>query len=156
MNLSHVRIHEYSAADRAKCLSIFDSNVPHSFTEDERPEFERFIDALPGPYFVFELPNGLAVACGGYAAAPGTTCADLCWGMVALPFQGIGLGRLLTEVRLQRIKQDPAFTEVALRTSQHTEPFYERLGFRTERITENGIAPGLHKCEMRLDLVPAE
>lgn len=41
-------------------------------------------------------------------------------------------------------------TEVALDTSQHTRPFYERLGFRTVRVTPDAYAPGLHRYDMRL------
>jgi len=70
----------YSPADRSTCLGIFDSNVPDSFRDSERADFEAFLDSLPGPYFVVEDESGRAVACGGYAVNPGTTCADLCWG----------------------------------------------------------------------------
>jgi GNAT superfamily N-acetyltransferase len=123
--------------------------VPSSFTDAERPEFAAFLDALPGPYFILEL-DGRAVACGGYAAADNAECADLCWGMVQHELQGSGLGRLLTQARVQRIREDASFTEVALRTSNLTEAFYQRMGFVTERVTMHGIAPDLHKCEMRL------
>lgn len=58
----------------------------------------------------------------------------------------------MTQARLERIRQDATFTEVALRTSHLTERFYERIGFKTERMTPDGIAPGLDKCEMRLKL----
>lgn len=44
------RAHEPTA--RAACLTVFDSNVPRFFREEERPEFEAFLDALPGPYLV--------------------------------------------------------------------------------------------------------
>jgi GNAT superfamily N-acetyltransferase len=146
---AHVR--PYTVEDRLACLAIFDSNVPESFTQPERPEFEAFVDSLPGAYLVIELDSRI-VACGGYAVTEGTSCADLCWGMVERQRQGSGLGRLLTEARLQRIRQDPGITEVALRTSHLTEAFYVRFGFVTERLTPDGIAPGVHKCEMRLSL----
>src|SRR5690606_14882619 len=64
----------YSPADRSTCLGIFDSNVPDSFSASERADFEAFLDSLPGPYFVVEDESGRAVACGGYAVNPGTTC----------------------------------------------------------------------------------
>jgi GrpB-like predicted nucleotidyltransferase (UPF0157 family) len=149
MDLTQIVVRSYRPEDRAACLAIFDSNVPTSFTAPERSEFESYLDALPGPYLVLERDDRV-VACGGFALAQHTSCADLCWGMVDRQDQGIGLGRLLTEARLQRIYQDATFTEVALRTSHLTEAFYVRMGFVTERVTPNGIAPGVHKCEMRL------
>jgi GNAT superfamily N-acetyltransferase len=147
-----VHIRAYLPEDRTSCLAIFDSNVPESFTQGERSGFEKFLDTLPGPYLVLALDSARIVACGGYARAEGTNCADLCWGMVEHAHQKTGLGRLLTEARLQRIRDDGSFTEVALRTSQFTEAFYQRLGFVTERVTVDGIAPGLHTVEMRMKL----
>ena len=149
MDLTNIQFRQYHPEDRSVCLGIFDSNVPSSFTDAERPEFAAFLDALPGPYLILEL-DGRAAACGGYAAAENPVCADLCWGMVQHELQGSGLGRLLTQVRIQRIRDDASFTEVALRTSHLTEAFYQRMGFVTERVTLHGIAPELHKCEMRL------
>jgi GNAT superfamily N-acetyltransferase len=142
----------YKPADREGCLAVFDSNVPTSFTAEERTEFEKFLASLPGPYFVLRADNGDVVACGGYAISPGTSCADLCWGMVTRALQGTGIGRRLTAFRLERIREDPAAEAVALKTSQHTRAFYEHRGFVCENIVENAIAPGVHSVEMRLVL----
>ncbi len=147
---------DYAPADRPTCLAIFDSNVPESFTVAERSDFERFLDNLPGPYMLLTDESGSAVACGGYAINPGTSCADLCWGMVHRDRQREGIGRLLTELRLQRIQADSRVTEIALRTSHVTSLFYERLGFVVEDSRLNGIAPGLHLCTMRLNLARKE
>ena len=143
---------DYSLADRPICLALFASNVPESFTVAERSDFERFLDNLPGPYMVLTDKSGLAIACGGYAVNPGTSCADLCWGMVHRDRQREGIGRLLTELRLKRIQADSGVTEIVLRTSHVTAPFYERLGFVVEDLRLNGIALGLHLCTMRLRL----
>ena len=63
-----------------------------------------------------------------------------------------GLGRLLTEARIERAARDPRVNTVALNTSQHTEGFYLRFGFRTVEIVPDGYAEGLHRYEMRLRL----
>lgn len=147
-----MRIRDYLPTDRAACLGVFDSNVPTSFLPAERPEFEAFLDALPGPYLVIEDADGMIVACGGYAVTPGTTVCDICWGMVALPLQGTGIGRMLTQARIERGVADPRVTALALRTSQHTRAFYEKLGFVTISVTPDGFAPGLDRCDMRLEL----
>lgn len=41
---------------------------------------------------------------------------------------------------------------VELDTSQHTRGFYERVGFRVERVVPDGYAPGLDRCDMCLAL----
>lgn len=146
----HVR--EYTAPDRSACLAVFDSNVPDFFVPSERADFAAFLDALPGPYLVVVDQTGLVMGCGGYAVEPGTTTADLCWGMVSRERHRTGLGRLLFQARLERIRSDPAAKDVALNTIQHTRGFYERLGFYTERVLPNGFGPGMDRCDMRLEL----
>jgi ribosomal protein S18 acetylase RimI-like enzyme len=152
LDLSAVRIRHYTAEDRARCLAIFDSNVPSSFTSEERHDFERFLDALPGPYLLLESGPGELLACGGYAIVPEAGRADLCWGMVSRDRQGVGLGRLLALTRIQEIRGRPDVLEVAMNTSQHTRGFYEHLGFVSTLVTPNGIAPGLDRHDMRLSL----
>lgn len=150
-----MRVRDYTTADRDACLAVFDSNVPAYFVPPEREQFAAFLDALPGPYLVVEDEDGTVLGCGGYVVAPGTTTADLCWGMVRMERHGTGLGRLLFDARLARVRADAGVQAVALNTSQHTAGFYERRGFRTELVTPDGYAPGLDRCDMRLVLRPA-
>lgn len=153
-----MRVRDYTTADRSACQAVFDSNVPKYFVTPEREEFAAFLDALPGPYLVIEAEDGAVLGCGGHSLEPGTTTARLCWGMVRRDRHGTGLGQLLLQSRLERAHADLAAEAVELHTSQHTRGFYERVGFRTERVTPDGYAPGLDRCDMRLalcDLDPA-
>lgn len=147
-----IRVRAYATVDRSRCLAIFDSNVPESFSPAERLAFERFLDELPGPYLLLEDTTGDLIACGGYAVVTSVPRADLCWGMVARDRQGSGYGRLLTELRLEGIRCYGDVSEVVMNTSQHTRRFYERLGFTTVSVTPDGFGPGLDRCDMRLDL----
>ena len=142
-----VRVRDYAPADLEACLSVFDSNVPDYFVEAERSEFRDFLGALPGPYVVLEL-EGRIVACGGHAFGE-EGVADLCWGMVRRDRHRSGLGRLLTEARIERAVRDPRVNTVALNTSQHTEGFYLGLGFETVEVRRDGFAPGLDCLVMR-------
>jgi ribosomal protein S18 acetylase RimI-like enzyme len=151
VSTSEIRLREYTKEDRQSCLAVFDSNVPIFFTAPEKVEFERFLDSLPGPYFVVE-GSGRVYGCGGYAVVGSDGRADLCWGMVLRSRQGTGLGRLLLEARLEAATTDPAVRVVMLNTSQLTTGFYERLGFRTSKIIPDGYSPGLDRCEMRLEV----
>lgn len=145
---------DYAPADREKCLAVFDSNVPRYFRPHERPEFEAFLGALPGPYFVIEDDDGEVIGCGGYAFAREDGTADLCWGMVHRAHHGQGFGRLLLRERMARLTADPRATGVNLHTSQHTRGFYENLGFAIRQVVADGYAPGLDRVDMRLDLQP--
>lgn len=145
--MSQVTSRPYTPADLAACLAVFDSNVPEYFDRSERDEFVAFLDALPGPYLVLEV-GGEVVGCGGIALRDGGRVADLCWGMIHGEHQGRGLGRELARRRLELARGDSRVRIVSLRTSQHTEAFYEKLGFRTESVETDGFAPGMHKHEM--------
>ena len=143
---------DFTAADREACLAVFDSNVPDYFHDAERVEFAAFLAALPGPYLVLVDTDGVVVGCGGYARVAGTGRADLCWGMVSNSAHGKGLGRALTQARIDRVLADPTVTEVVLNTSQHTVGFYERLGFETVAVIPDGFAPGLDRYDMRMSV----
>jgi len=147
-----MRIRDYTPADREACLAVFDSNVPEFFVTAEREDFAAFLDTLPGPYYVLEDDAGAVLGCGGYALEPGTTRASLCWGMVRRERHRTGLGRLLFEERLARIRADGLADVVGLDTSQHTRTFYEQYGFATLRVVPDAYAPGLDRCDMRLAL----
>jgi ribosomal protein S18 acetylase RimI-like enzyme len=144
---------EYRAEDLPRALDIFDSNVPEFFTTAERQVFEDFLQELPGPYFVVETTHGELVACGGYAVVLEHGRADLCWGMVSRTHHGQGVGRFLTALRLEAATADARVRAVVLNTSHLTRGFYERLGFTVERVAVDGIAPGVDRCDMRLELL---
>lgn len=151
VDIATVTVEPFGNRHHEACLAIFESNVPRYFRPHERQEFESFLASLPGPYLVLVSPTGTALACGGYAVDD-TGAADLCWGMVRREEHGRGLGRALTQMRIAELTKDDRVRSIALQTSQHTSEFYERLGFLTMRIVENGYAPGLDRHDMMLEV----
>ena len=145
-------LREFVLGDREGCLAVFDSNVPDDFRVEERAEFEAFLDDLPGPYLVLEDEGGRIVACGGYAPEADGESVALCWGMVARDRQGEGLGRKLLEARLDRARADADYRRVVITTSHRTRGFFEKIGFEARQVTPDGIAPGLHRVDMTLEL----
>jgi hypothetical protein len=141
----------YKPEDLTRVLSLFDSNVPEFFTRSERTAFVEFLHNLPGPYYVVESGCSI-VACGGYAIVSTDSRADLCWGMVERGLHKRGIGRFLTELRLNAARCDSRVKKIILSTSQHTQAFYERLGFFTQTVTEDAFGPGLHRCDMLMEL----
>ncbi|WP_218647408.1 GNAT family N-acetyltransferase [Sphingobium lactosutens] len=132
---------------------MFDGNVPVFFAASERQDFVRFLeqDAINSSYLVIER-NGRVVACGGLAFEKDGKTASLCWGMVDRGLQKTGLGNALTQARLTVAAAKPGVIQIRLDTSQHTQGFYARFGFQTERITQEGYGPGLDRWDMLLSL----
>jgi ribosomal protein S18 acetylase RimI-like enzyme len=138
----------YTLADRAACLTIFDSNVPRFFAPEDHSDFERFLDALPGFYGVLCDADGKAIACGGIDENGDGTTASLTWGMVAADRHGQGIGKELTSARLARLADMPAVRRVLLNTSQLTVGFYLKLGFRVVRHIPDGYHVGVDRYDM--------
>lgn len=151
MNPLHVR--GYRREDRGACLRLFEGNIPESFLPHEIPIFAEFLDCFTGQYLVVEEADGKLVACGGVAEH--ADHATLCWGLVARDRQRQGIGRRLLRARLVLAASCPGVSRVILNTSQWTAPFFEREGFRTHQVTANAYAPGLHRHDMTLRLLPA-
>lgn len=154
-------IRPYAPADHAACLDLFDGNTPRFFDPTERPAFIEWLTALDEGrlkytqqneaeyYYVLEH-DGQIVACGGFYATRDTPQAVLTWGMVAQPLHRQGLGRALLLHRLETIKvQHPAHT-VVLDTTQHSFPFFAKLGFAITKVTKDSYAPGLDRYDMVL------
>ena len=141
----------YEVADRAECLRVFDSNAPWYFLPEERIQFEKFLDRLPGPYFVIVDESEL-VACGGFATGRVGGEADICWTMVRRDQHGHGVGNFLLTTCVSDILALDGCQTARLETSQHARRFFERWGFTAIEVTPNGFGPGLDRVEMRITL----
>ena len=135
-----------AGAHRSDCLAVFESNVGGMFHPDERPDYEAFLDALPGPYFV-SLADGVVATAGGWAEEePGV--AAVCWTMVARSRQGRGEGTALH----RHLLADAAvrgYATCRLETVPATVGFFERLGFVVVAHDPDGYGPGRPRVEMR-------
>ena len=154
---------------RTACLALFDDNVIAShrpdgtFRPEERVEFQRFLDDLPGPYFVVTGEEqaagreGGVVACGGWAREDQPGLLSLCWTVVAAARQGEGLGRLLVEGVVGEAREAvvaggstvaeegclPSGVPPRLRldTIPATRGFFEAMGFSVVEVDPEGYGP---------------
>ena len=146
-----IRIRPYQSEDKPACRRIAASNVPAYFLAKEVEDFLLWLDKpTRGPYFVLE-ENGVALACGGiyHDTESGTT--GLSWGMVHADHHRQGWGEKLTLFRLARLQETWPAHPVALHTSQKTQGFYEKLGFRPVSTQKDAYGPGLDRVDMRRD-----
>ena len=144
-------IRPYQSIDKDACMSVFHSNRPKFFTTEEIQEFSQFLDKLPCPYFVLEL-DGQILGCGGHFFNAERTRGGLAWGMVHQDYHGQGLGKQLTLFRLFKLTQEAPTAQLRIDTSHHTEAFYAKFGFITERIIPDGYGLGLHRHDMTVQL----
>jgi len=143
----------YRSEDFAACLAVFETNLPKFFTADERNMFQEFLNGpvRERPYLVLEY-KGEVIGCGGMAFGADRKSAFLSWGMVSRPFHGKGVGKVLTEARLELARAAPEIERVTLNTSQHTQGFYAKYGFQAKTVTPDGYGPGLDRWDMVLNL----
>jgi GNAT superfamily N-acetyltransferase len=155
---------KYESEDRAACLAIFESNLPQYFDPSERADLETWLNGQDQGvlaykntsaerYYVLESDNAI-VACGGYYLAKTASRANLCWGMVDGASHLKGFGRQLLEFRLQEIESKFPDYSISMDTSQHTIPFFEKMGFVVVKITPNGYGAGLDRYDLVKTAVP--
>lgn len=130
-----MEIRAYVSADKVACLRVFDSNMPVYFSAAERVEFEAWLNAPQGSYWVAEH-DGVVVGCGGIAPE-NETLASVTWLMVAGHLRGQGLGRFLLFYLMKALP--PGVTHVRLVTIPTVAGFFEKQGFRAQHSGPAGV-----------------
>lgn len=144
-----IEIDPYTRSDYSACLAIFDSNVPAFFATSEREGFARFLDSLPGPFWVVrDRSSGMVVGCGGLSIADEGATAWLRWGMVLAGSQMQGIGRRLIEVRLQWLDSQPKVKRIRIATTGQACGFFQRMGFELTTTAQEPYGPGLDRYDL--------
>lgn len=145
-----MEIRSYTHDDLESVVAIFRSNIPKYFSDEEELGLRNFLtDARSEEYFVAEM-DGRIVGAGGIALNEDET-VSLCWGMIRSDHLGTGLGKKLTQFRIDAAREKYGDLPLVISTSQHTQGFYEKLGFRLKEHTPDGFGPGIDTCKMRLE-----
>ncbi|HMT07459.1 MAG TPA: GNAT family N-acetyltransferase [Pyrinomonadaceae bacterium] len=140
-------IRDYTSGDIEAVVEIFRSNIPKYFSDHEELELRSYLADYPENYYLVEVGDEV-VGAGGVALNEDDT-VSLCWGMVRHDHLGTGLGKLLTEYRIERSNKVFGQKALVTSTSHLTEGFYNRYGFVTTERTFDGFRPGLDICKMR-------
>ena len=98
-------------------------------------------------YFVVE-ELGEIVGAGGINYEPQTKTAVISWDIIKPNQHGKGIGRKLTQHRIQHIHTKPDIEKIVVRTSQHTYKFYEKMGFKLLKVEKDYWAEGFDLYEM--------
>ncbi|MGB0176151.1 MAG: GNAT family N-acetyltransferase [Owenweeksia sp.] len=138
-----ITVRTYRNEDMGSLLHIMDLNTPKYFDPSERKGFERYLQKETEDYFVVEK-DGKTVGCGGLNYEAGGTEAVFSWGMIHPALHGKGLGTALCKHRMRHIRSQTGIERVIVRTSQHTQGFYSKLGFQLKKMENDYWGKGLH------------
>jgi [ribosomal protein S18]-alanine N-acetyltransferase len=159
-------IREYTPEDKNACLEIFRSNCPKFFDKSELEMFDKWLEhqanensvyqsptytnSEKDAYYVIELPETGIVACAGFYIVKNEKEARLAWGMIHSSFHNKGYGTTLFDHRKKIIQKNWPQHKITLGTSQHTFPFYERMGMKVINFVKSGYGPELDRYDMIL------
>ncbi|MBC9929106.1 GNAT family N-acetyltransferase [Chitinophaga qingshengii] len=149
-------IRPYTAADKPACLAAFRSNMPKFFAPGELTDFDTWLEEQGKRdlsdrnecYYVLALNNEI-IGCGGYYIR-GNGTAIMTWGLLHQQYHKQGWGKKLLLHRVAVIREICPSCTIQLDTSQHSAPFFEKLGFEVTKITPDFFGPGLDRYDMEL------
>ena len=155
----HIR--PYQPHDLAACLQIFQSNCPAFFDVSEKELFIHWLqhqgqgqpvypNTIQDYYFVIESDVHGLTGCGGYYVLDKNQEARLAWGMIHAACHKQGYGTALYAHRRAHIHTYWPGHTITLGTSQHTFPFYEKMGMQVMAHQPQGYGKDLDRYDMQI------
>ncbi len=146
--LSHeILIRPYKEFDHQAVIELFDANSPNYFHPSERKAIIDYLNNEREDYYVVTSENTI-IGAGGINYDYEHHTAKLSWDMVQPTSQGSGIGKMLTQFRLNRIQELPGIKTIEVRTSQLAHSFYEKVGFVIVDSQKDYWAPGFDLFSM--------
>ncbi len=144
-------IKSYSPEYKLDLLHLLRLNTPHYFNQSEEIDLIKYLDEQIEDYYVIELNNKI-IGCGGINYEPDKNAAIISWDIIHPDFQRKGLGKEILTYRIDRIKKMGIYPQVIVRTSQFTNKFYEKNGFKLIDTVKDYWAKGIDLYYMELKL----
>ncbi len=130
-------IRAYSESDKPEVIKLLQLNTPEYFDPSEEIEFIDYLDNKIEDYFVV-LRKSKIVGAGGINYFPDENTSRISWDIIHPDFQGKGVGKELTQYRIELIKMNSKKIElIVVRTTQLTYKFYEKMGFVLDKIEKD-------------------
>lgn len=149
--MNEIKIRPYKDTDKEKLLHLIRLNTPQYFDPTEENDFSTYLDDELETYFVVE-DEGEIIGCGGINYFPDEHTARISWDMIHPESQGRGVGKKLTLHRIEEIKKQKDIRTIVVRTTQLVYPFYEKAGFKLEKIEKDFWAPGYDLYLLKIEL----
>jgi len=142
-------IRSYRIEDYQEVVDLLRLNTPQYFAESEEADLIEYLEQDAEHYFVIE-ENQQVIGAGGYNFFEEKGLAHISWDIIHPDHQGKGLGKQLTLYRIDQIKKNPIIKIIIVRTSQLSYPFYQKIGFKLEKIEKDFWAKGLDLYQMTM------
>ncbi len=144
-------IRPYTPKDKSQLISLIRLNTPRYFDQAEEQGLKYYLDNETEDYFV-EDEGGEIIGCGGINYQDDKKTAIISWDIIRPDYQGKGIGKKLLFYRIDKIKKNKTISQIIVRTSQHTDKFYEKCGFKLDQIEKNYWAKGFDLYQMSIQL----
>lgn len=146
-----MQIKPYKPQDKSAVLELLRANTPNYFAPSEEIEFNNYLEREREEYFVVEIKDGI-VGAGGINYFLMDKTARISWDMIHPDYHGKGIGRQLTQYRIDLLARNPKIEVIVVRTSQLVHSFYEKIGFELVNVLEDFWAKGYDLYEMRMNI----
>lgn len=142
-------IREYSYKDKSRVIELLQLNTPKFFDSSEENDFDYYLDNELEDYFVYE-ENSLIIGAGGINYFPEENRARISWDMIDPQSQGKGIGKKLTQYRVDHLSQNLKIEFIIVRTTQLVYKFYEKMGFELEKVEKDFWAKNFDLYQMKM------
>ncbi len=145
-----MKIRGYVNDDKPTVIKLLEMNIPEFFAASEVADFENYLIQQLEDFFLVEDKERI-IGAGGINYFPKINTARLSWDFIHPDFKGQGIGKDLTEFRIELIKKNPEIKTIEVRTSQLAYQFYEKLGFKLIKTEPDFWAEGFDLYHMEMN-----
>lgn len=131
---------------------MFEKWLDHFFDENKKYKSNAYQNSTYDAYFVLEMDTAEVVGCGGFYISDEPREARLAWGMIDRSYHLCGLGKQLFLFRKKEIQDKWPNLKITLGTSQHTFPFYQKMGMSVVKFFKAGYGPYLDRYDMEFEI----
>lgn len=142
-------IRKYLNSDKPKIIELLRKNTPQYFDPLEEMDFENYLENEIEDYFVCEI-NSEIIGAGGINYFVEQKLARISWDMIDPNSQGNGIGKKLTQYRINLLKEKENIELIVVRTTQLVYKFYEKMGFELDKIEKDFWAKGYDLYQMEI------
>ena len=143
-------IREYLRTDKPKIIELLRKNTPEYFDSSEENDFENYLENEVEDYFVYER-NSEIIGAGGINYFTEQKIARISWDMIDPNSQGNGIGKELTQYRINHINRNSKIERIIVRTTQLVYKFYEKMGFELEKVEKDFWAKNYDLYQMKME-----
>lgn len=143
-------IREYSNKDKPKVIELLRKNTPEYFDISEENDFENYLENEVEDYYVFE-ENSEIIGAGGINYFTEQKLARISWDVIDPKSQGNGIGKKLTQYRINHLNNNSNIEFIIVRTTQLVFKFYEKMGFELEKVEKDFWAKDFDLYQMKMN-----